>query len=554
MMFNKLIREKVVYRTLLPSQRPELQQACGVRNAPRKVQKSTEKDNEKFVVDVVIKPKTAQNVHRPYKDFAYNRVQIEMIDRIVKMKIQKQVKDMVPKVYPSLEQRLFELNPENHDPELYKKINIGMSYKHSKSEREVRAERLEHIKSVKQDKDLVWKANHNELEVDIAAVQRDSDTDSWPQTLRTWAEHCGVFRHLFGPHAFFDPVVPMRVAYDYDEETVSVVHCGNIIKPSEARTQPDVSYPSAPDDLWTLLATNPDGDLYRPESECCHWLVTNIPGSAVARGDTLVPHLPPCPPRGVGYQRLVFLLFRQTRPLQHQLALSDPHSLRERSWSTLDFYRQHEDSLIPAGLRWMSSDWDHTMPDYFHNVLGMLEPVYEYDFPKPYVEPIVEYPEEEESFVTYTEKGKPEEELQEIALVERLKKVHPFKEEAPPLPYPGAVFMDPRKPSWTRQRADDDRQGLYRAKKQFRNDYSRAADAAALERAATLEVEKGYTADLDEVRREVYTGAKKRKVIDDARRAAAEAERRRRVRVADLRGETVGDFETPWRPGKVNPW
>jgi large subunit ribosomal protein L38 len=41
----------------------------------------------------------------------------------------------------------------------------------------------------------------------------------------------------------------------------------------------------------------------------------NIPGSDVAKGEMVVPYLQPVPPKGVGYQRHVFLLFKQDKLL-----------------------------------------------------------------------------------------------------------------------------------------------------------------------------------------------------------------------------------------------
>ncbi|XP_018022117.1 39S ribosomal protein L38, mitochondrial, partial [Hyalella azteca] len=114
------------------------------------------------------------------------------------------------------------------------------------------------------------------------------------------------------------------------------VYRGNIIKPNEARTVPNVSYPSPPDALWTLQLTNPDGDLYKPDSECLHWLITNIHGNDLSSGTEVVPYLPPVPPKGVGYQRMVFVLYRQSAPLpelQH-LKPKDNFDLRERSFNT----------------------------------------------------------------------------------------------------------------------------------------------------------------------------------------------------------------------------
>lgn len=46
-------------------------------------------------------------------------------------------------------------------------------------------------------------------------------------------------------------------------------------------------------------------------------------------------------------------------------------SLRERSFSNFQFYRQNENSLTPAGLSFFQSQWDKTITSVFHDVLGM---------------------------------------------------------------------------------------------------------------------------------------------------------------------------------------
>lgn len=37
--------------------------------------------------------------------------------------------------------------------------------------------------------------------------------------------------------------------------------------------EPKVQFESSPDDLWTLILTNPDGNLYENDKECLHWFV-----------------------------------------------------------------------------------------------------------------------------------------------------------------------------------------------------------------------------------------------------------------------------------------
>lgn len=101
--------------------------------------------------------------------------------------------------------------------------------------------------------------------------------------------------------------------------------------------------------------------------------------------------------------------------------LSSSHSLRERTFSTLEFYRKHQDSMTPAGLAFFQSQWDQSVTKTFHETLseslhrflflnlwhyneycviccvnfrsaGVKEPVFEFIRPPVYHPPQVKYP------------------------------------------------------------------------------------------------------------------------------------------------------------------
>lgn len=98
----------------------------------------------------------------------------------------------------------------------------------------------------------------------------------------------------------------------------------------------------------------------------------NIPNGKVAEGQVLAEYLPPFPPRGVGYQRMVFVLYKQQSRLDlsaHKVDKQDYTKLEKRSFSTLEFYRQHQDELTPAGLAFYQTNWDESLTDFYHNVL-----------------------------------------------------------------------------------------------------------------------------------------------------------------------------------------
>lgn len=71
-----------------------------------------------------------------------------------------------------------------------------------------------------------------------------------------------------------------------------------------------------------------------------------------------------------------------TQPLLKFLIYS--LELKDRSFKTLEFYRERQDKLTPAGLSFFQCNWDPTARKIFHEILNMEEPIFEYDFdPQP---------------------------------------------------------------------------------------------------------------------------------------------------------------------------
>lgn len=118
----------------------------------------------------------------------------------------------------------------------------------------------------------------------------------------------------------------------------------------------------------------------------------NIPGNNVTKGETIVEYLQPFPPKGTGYHRMVFVLYKQTERLDYKAFKREGEwyflknilsssfykyyyincslNLEDRTFSTFNFYRERQDILTPAGLAFYQSDWDNTLKDFFHNKLS----------------------------------------------------------------------------------------------------------------------------------------------------------------------------------------
>lgn len=172
------------------------------------------------------------------------------------------------------------------------------------------------MKRMKKDPDAMKLARSHKLFVDMEKVNDDWLKHSGPKQIKKVAEHYGIFKHLY-KEGYFVPRLPMQILFNTNEEYQSPVYYGNTIKPREATEAPEVQYEAADDTLWTLILTNLDGNLHVRKSEYVHWCVSNIPGNNLEKGETLVQYLQPIPPKGTGYHRYVFVLYKQEKKVDY---------------------------------------------------------------------------------------------------------------------------------------------------------------------------------------------------------------------------------------------
>lgn len=122
------------------------------------------------------------------------------------------------------------------------------------------------------------------MDIDLEEVKREWLHTTGPHQVMNLAKHFGIFDHLFGGRAYFMPQVPLDIKFDAGEgDLCHTVYYGNIIKPEFTEKAPTVDFdPSfnggvkgqgTEKSLWTLVLTNPDGNLYDSNKEVVHWMV-----------------------------------------------------------------------------------------------------------------------------------------------------------------------------------------------------------------------------------------------------------------------------------------
>lgn len=226
---------------------------------------------------------------------------------------------------------------------------------------------------------------------------------------------------------------------------------GNVLKPEDVKNVPEVTFNSnfsmdgkpteSKESLWTLVLTNPDGLLdgnSESNNEYVHWMVSNISNSKISSGEEIVPYLQAFPPKGTGYQRFVFILYKQEEKINlDEFKVDGKIDLTKRVFNTFDFYKKHQQNITPAGLAFFQSDWDKSVTDFFHNKLDTKEPRYEYDFPKPYIRDQAWFP-LKQPFNLYMDKYRNPQDVAKGYLAQKLNETHPFDGPKTPLRFPNA--------------------------------------------------------------------------------------------------------------------
>ena len=286
----------------------------------------------------------------------------------------------------SLQERLDDLY--GSDPERGERVDIGFAGVQSKSTEKLRIS--EWRRKTRANKELEKAAREGTLSVDLSVVK-----DHWIQSgavfedIKQAGDLYGVYEDMFG-HAYYKPCVMMDIRF-VNEKFLVPVHRGNIVKPSEARTEPTVQFRSGEGDLWCLVMTGLDGHLTSESHQYLHWMVANIRGNDLSSGQLLCKYLQPFPPYGAGYQRYAFVLYKQEKEIDFSESKvaegENKYDLEGRSFKMFDFYSAHQDEMTPAGLAFFQADYDTSLREFYHRQLDMQEPRYEYEFPDWYISP-----------------------------------------------------------------------------------------------------------------------------------------------------------------------
>ncbi|KAL5285482.1 PEBP1.2 family protein [Megaselia abdita] len=145
------------------------------------------------------------------------------------------------------------------------------------------------------------------------------------------------------------------------------------LSPTQVKNQPVVEWEEAdPSEYYTLLMTDPDAPSRAEPKfrEWHHWLVGNIPGNNVSKGDVLSAYVGAGPPKGTGLHRYVLLVFRQSKKLDFdEPRLTNTSGEGREKFNTRKFIEKYGLGAPIAG-NFFQAQYDDYVPTLYKQLSG----------------------------------------------------------------------------------------------------------------------------------------------------------------------------------------
>lgn len=144
------------------------------------------------------------------------------------------------------------------------------------------------------------------------------------------------------------------------------------LTPTQVKNQPQVEWEADSNELYTLLMTDPDAPSREEPKfrEWHHWLVGNIPGSDISKGEVLSAYVGSGPPKGTGLHRYVLLVFKQSKKLSFdEPKLPNTSGEGRANFNTQKFIEKYELGVPVAG-NFFQAQYDDYVPTLYKQLSG----------------------------------------------------------------------------------------------------------------------------------------------------------------------------------------
>ncbi|KAF7633201.1 hypothetical protein Mgra_00007391 [Meloidogyne graminicola] len=165
------------------------------------------------------------------------------------------------------------------------------------------------------------------------------------------------------------PEKRIRLTFDSGVEA----KLGNVLTPTQVKNPPKITWEAEDGVLYTLVMTDPDAPSRADPKfrEWHHWLVVNIPGNDVAKGEVLSEYVGSGPPKLTGFHRYVFLVYRQNGKIHDSKHghLTNRSGEKRGCWKVHEFAKKHGLGDPIAG-NFYQAEYDDYVPILYKQLEG----------------------------------------------------------------------------------------------------------------------------------------------------------------------------------------
>lgn len=167
------------------------------------------------------------------------------------------------------------------------------------------------------------------------------------------------------------PSSTIQVTYEGGLE----VNMGNELTPTQVKDPPIVAFPAEDGSLYTLCMSDPDApSRLKPEREVNHWLIVNIPGNDIAKGEVLSDYIGSGPPPGSGLHRYIFLVYKQPGKVTCDKArFSRNPANKERAKFTIRNFAKEFNLGNPVAGNFYQAQYDDYVPELYKKLQKLAE-------------------------------------------------------------------------------------------------------------------------------------------------------------------------------------
>ncbi|OQR69769.1 phosphatidylethanolamine-binding proteinF40A3.3-like [Tropilaelaps mercedesae] len=139
------------------------------------------------------------------------------------------------------------------------------------------------------------------------------------------------------------------------------LHLGNTLTPTQVKSKPtSITWVTEKGAIYTLVMVDPDAPSRTNPTlrNVKHWLVVNIPGTDIEKGEEIAGYRGSGPPKGSGLHRYVFVVYKQPGRINVPDKRVPSSSREDRlGWSLQDFIKKYDLGEPVAGNFYLA-EWD----------------------------------------------------------------------------------------------------------------------------------------------------------------------------------------------------